>query len=301
MFEVFDEAVAADGGEPVTPVATMTTSLALPGQPRPAGLNSVSIAGDRGFDPLGFGKDKETILKYRSAEIKHARLAMLAAAGWPISELWDTGIANALGLPSIIEQNNGLAPAVLNGGLGLISPVYFGAVLLFAMAAELKGLNVKEMKQGADPSWMMTGSWTPGDLGFDPLGLYGFNGAKKSMETAEIKNGRVAMIGITVMCIQEFIEKKVSPAPPAPPTAPPPTAPHPTGFAGTKPIREPAIPTSAKALTLRLLASSSPHPSALPFPQQPVVELSPVFFTPFWELVAKAMMESPMIEGYPLN
>jgi hypothetical protein len=40
------------------------------------------------LDPLGFAKDKATLVRMRDAEIKHSRLAMLAAAGWPLSELW---------------------------------------------------------------------------------------------------------------------------------------------------------------------------------------------------------------------
>jgi hypothetical protein len=36
-----------------------------------------TLAGDRGFDPLGFIKSKEDLIWYREAEMKHARLAML--------------------------------------------------------------------------------------------------------------------------------------------------------------------------------------------------------------------------------
>eukprot|EP00621_Florenciella_sp_RCC1693_P011746 CAMPEP_0182531682 /NCGR_PEP_ID=MMETSP1323-20130603/9640_1 /TAXON_ID=236787 /ORGANISM="Florenciella parvula, Strain RCC1693" /LENGTH=274 /DNA_ID=CAMNT_0024741283 /DNA_START=49 /DNA_END=873 /DNA_ORIENTATION=+ len=194
MFDVFDEAVAADGGEPATPVAAMTTSLALPGQPRPAGLNSVSIAGDRGFDPLGFGKDKETILKYRSAEIKHARLAMLAAAGWPLGEVFDKPLAGALNLNSPIVENNGLAPSLLNGGLGLISPAYWVAVIGMAAAVEALGFTLK--------------SEDPGDYGFDPLGLYPKDTAGKlQMQEKEMIHGRVAMVAITAFAAQEFASK----------------------------------------------------------------------------------------------
>jgi light-harvesting complex II chlorophyll a/b binding protein 4 len=51
----------------------------------------------------------------REAEIKHSRLAMLAAAGWPLSELWHQSLANTLGLDSILAAEN-RAPSVLNGG-----------------------------------------------------------------------------------------------------------------------------------------------------------------------------------------
>jgi hypothetical protein len=45
---------------------------------RPAALDG-TLAGDVGFDPLGFAKSKNDLMNYREAEIKHARLAMLAA------------------------------------------------------------------------------------------------------------------------------------------------------------------------------------------------------------------------------
>ena len=39
-----------------------------------------------GYDPLSLGKDPETVEKYRSYELLHARWAMLAAAGIVIPE-----------------------------------------------------------------------------------------------------------------------------------------------------------------------------------------------------------------------
>lgn len=39
--------------------------------------------------------------------------------------------------------------------------------------------------------------------GFDPLNLYDVKGGKKAMETAEVKNGRLAMIAITAYAFQE--------------------------------------------------------------------------------------------------
>ena len=49
-------------------------------------------------------------------EIKHARLAMLAAVGWPASELSHFTLAKILGLENLLAPN-GRAPSVLNGGL----------------------------------------------------------------------------------------------------------------------------------------------------------------------------------------
>ncbi len=49
--------------------------------------------------------------------------------------------------------------------------------------------------------------YVAGDLGFDPLKLYGVRKDKKSMETAELKNGRLAMLAITAYAFQEFATK----------------------------------------------------------------------------------------------
>ena len=75
--------------------------------------------------------------------------------------------------------------------------------------------NASEYKKGqakaADSQWMLTGSYVPGDLGFDPLGLYTIFGKSESgkmlMETAEIKNGRLAMLAITIYALEEAITK----------------------------------------------------------------------------------------------
>jgi len=60
-------------------------SKALPFAQRPKLLDG-SLPGDVGFDPFGFGgADKVSLLNMREAELKHGRLAMLAAVGWPLA------------------------------------------------------------------------------------------------------------------------------------------------------------------------------------------------------------------------
>ena len=80
---------------------------------------STVLATDR-FDPLNLAKDKATLLQFRAAEIKHARLAMLAAAGWPVAESWDRGLAGLVGANSPIADNGGLVHSrvVMHGGPG---------------------------------------------------------------------------------------------------------------------------------------------------------------------------------------
>lgn len=169
-------------------------SQSLPFVNCPAALDG-SMAGDVGFDPLGFAGTTTDLKNYRDAEIKHGRLAMLAAAGWPLSELFDKKIAAALGLPAVLDANNRV-PSVLNGGMGKISPVYWGACLLLASAIEVYESGVASKKK----------DYFPGDLGFDPFGLYPKEEKdRKWMQTAEIKNGRLAMIAITAFAAQEFV------------------------------------------------------------------------------------------------
>lgn len=172
-------------------------SQALPFATRPLMLTG-ELPGDAGFDPLGFAKSREDLMNYREAEIKHARLAMLAAAGWPLSELFDKKIALALHLTPLVDSSD-RAPSILNGGLGKVNPFYWIAVLGAASAIEFYGIN--RSKSGDE-------SYFPGNLGFDPLGVYPKNEAdQKNMQLAEIKNGRLAMIAIFGFAIQEFVSK----------------------------------------------------------------------------------------------
>ena len=62
------------------------------------------LAGDIGFDPLGLGDTSEKLTFYREAEVKHARLAMLAAAGWPVAELLNGKLSAFLGVPSLLTH-----------------------------------------------------------------------------------------------------------------------------------------------------------------------------------------------------
>jgi len=161
-----------------------------------------TLAGDVGFDPLGFSKSKKTLYWMREAEIKHGRLAMLAAVGWPLSELWHNPLAEFLHLDSLLASGD-RAPSILNGGL---SSGYASGMLMASIAIagllEGKAMNSGNIFWNADKS----DDYKPGDFGFDPYGLYTKrNGDKKEMETAEIKNGRLAMIAITAYVVQELV------------------------------------------------------------------------------------------------
>jgi hypothetical protein len=172
-------------------------SMSLPFLKRPEALDG-SLPGDRGFDPFNFSSDQDALQWQRTAEIKHGRLAMLAAAGWPIAELFDRKIAYALELkPLLVFQDR--VPSILNGGLSHISPAYWFTVFSFAAVMEAMGYAKEfEAKQAGQ-------EYTPGDLGFDPLGLSGKTEKDRKFKLeAELFNGRLGMLAITGFAIQEW-------------------------------------------------------------------------------------------------
>ncbi|KAG8467047.1 hypothetical protein KFE25_000363 [Diacronema lutheri] len=173
-------------------------SKALPFAPRPALLDG-TLAGDNGFDPLGLAESESRLAFYREAEIRHCRLAMLAAANWPLAELLNKPLAKLLNLPAITEQTGGLAPSIPNGGLGQVSAAFWLLVVAIGILAEVGEITP-----------LLPEARIAGDLGFDPLGLFAKMTAqeKRTMQDKELANGRLAMIAITVFVVQEFVSKK---------------------------------------------------------------------------------------------
>jgi light-harvesting complex II chlorophyll a/b binding protein 4 len=150
---------------------------------------------------------RKNVMWMREAEIKHARLAMLAAAGWPMAEIINGGWLKQ------VAGTGGRAPALLNGGLGDMPTMPFLVLAAVGMAyLETKTLdNVEGLTK--------TG-YVPGDLGFDPLGYstgtglaaelpkgppYPNLGDMRKLQTSEIKHGRAAMVAITGFVAQEAL------------------------------------------------------------------------------------------------
>jgi len=195
----------------------------LPGSYAPRYLTG-ELAGDVGFDPLclvqlartGTAIDRSNkwgsvdrkarmvmctpyearrkVMWMREAEVKHARLAMVAAAGWPISELLDGPLSKLFGLPNQLASG-GRAPSLFNGHL--FEGPQGAFVLLVALAISYLEANTLDNVEGLTPT-----GYVPGDLGFDPLKL----GEKRpDMHLAEIKHGRVAMLAVAGFSVQEAI------------------------------------------------------------------------------------------------
>ena len=152
------------------------------------------LVGNKGFDPLNCSTDISTLKRYREAEIKHGRLAMLASVGWPLSEIYHPYLSKLVDKVDILSIN-GKVPSVLNGGLDKVNPVFFMAIIVFTATLESVGINK-----------VYDEDTIPGDLGFDPLKLYVDKDpkTKRDLELKELNNGRLAMLAITYYAISEF-------------------------------------------------------------------------------------------------
>jgi len=161
-------------------------------------LEDCVMVGNKGFDPLGLARNIEELDTYREAEIKHGRLAMLAALGWPASERLQPYFAQVTGAPNLLSGGE-KAPSLLNGGLENINPFFFIGILAFTAFVETEVLTKMKKKENRKP----------GDLGFDPLGLYfgKTEDVKRDYELKELQNGRLAMIGIVGYVAEEFVTK----------------------------------------------------------------------------------------------
>jgi len=134
------------------------------------------------FNELSAEEQKQAVLWMREAELKHARLAMLAALGWPLGELSNWGFLHEFG------DLNGRTPSLFNGGLlEVFAPFWF----VFLGAASYVELTSIDAGIGAN-----------GDYKFDPLGMGA--GKESEMRLKELKNGRLAMMAITGFAVQEF-------------------------------------------------------------------------------------------------
>ena len=136
---------------------------------------------------------------YRDAELKHGRLAMLAAVAWPLQERLNPLLAARFHYPNLVAETGGLSPSVLNGGLEQ-GPIPSAVATFFILASliEAQGLRVKKADGDA---------WLPGDYGLGPK--FYPRGSKElfDAQAGEVWNGRVAMIAILAYVTQEFITK----------------------------------------------------------------------------------------------
>lgn len=139
------------------------------------------MPGDQGFDPLGLSEvDAVGIDLYwlREAEIKHARVAMMAAAGF----IWVEAFGPAPGCEAATAKNQMEAFWQLWGS----HPQYIAAGLIFIMFFEaVSGIAATTGRE--------SGMRAPGDFGLNPFKLAADSEKMKKFQEQEIANGRLAM------------------------------------------------------------------------------------------------------------
>ncbi len=178
------------------------------------------LAGDFGFDPIGMAT-KENLFTLREIEMKNARIAMLAAVGWPSAELSHLIIASRLGKESLLGLD-GRAPSVLNGGLNN-SFALFALGLFFAVGSvlEIELLRKREIlrKQSEVEAFDKfldmfedEGADIPGNYQWDPLNFDrkitdGDPERRALIQAVEVFNGRVAMLACVGYIVQEYLTK----------------------------------------------------------------------------------------------
>ena len=155
-----------------------------------------SIAPIEQFDPLGMldGASKEQVMVYREAEITHGRVGMLAALGFLVQE-WSHPLFQADGGPAISQMPK--LPA------GIWLAMIFGVGIAEGYRVN-RGFNDPTLPDHFFQKLRPT--YTPGDLGFDPLGLAPTDPAEfREMQTKELQNGRIGMLAAAGFMAQETV------------------------------------------------------------------------------------------------
>jgi len=164
------------------------TTVANPFESMPGGFGwaqSKGLAYSFG-KPFSQEKFPDLVPYVQEAEIKHARVAMLAAVGFPLQEQFHPLFGGDIDAPSYISFQ--MTP------LQTFWPIVVSAIFLLEANTALQ-----TFKDPTEALWALNEDHQAGDLGFDPLNF----GAKADLRAQELAVGRLAMLGIAGMVAQE--------------------------------------------------------------------------------------------------
>lgn len=168
----------------------------------PIGMEG-SLAPTGFFDPLGLsvGKDATTLKQYREAEIKHGRICMLASVGLLTQEI----TKNPLGIDG---------PSIRHLDLIDVPFPEFGELFIL-LCAFIEGWSIvnrwepRSVTRGLKRAATLRSDVEPGDFGWDPLGWYPSDPREQAIiKTKELQNGRLAMLGVAGIVVQELLDGK---------------------------------------------------------------------------------------------
>lgn len=152
------------------------------------------------FDPLGFMSSEDMTegkaRYFREVELKHGRVAMLGALGFLVGENFHPLFGGDINVPSYVAfQASPLQdfwPAVV---------ATIGVFEFFSITTIDGGFTIRENMPAG-------GKREAGDFMFDPLGFKPKNPTElATMQSKELNNGRLAMIGMAGMVAQELVSQ----------------------------------------------------------------------------------------------
>jgi len=220
------ESSAAAAATTTAAVSFLEDALLQGVVPADAGVGENSLPGDFGFDPLHLatedyirpaqslfwklvpGASAEEIQKwneprqsalilrdYREAEIRHSRLAMLAATIWPLQEMLDR---------LLLDQDQFGSTTFVYGGVTLpYLTLVMTAVMMLLGYLDIYASTIKDVDDVGE-------AFLPGDCFWDPLSI--LEGApatmKRNMQERELFNGRFAMIAVAFYIFEEATTHK---------------------------------------------------------------------------------------------
>ena len=164
------------------------TTVANPFESMPGGFGWAQSKGLTYSFGKPFSQEKfpDLVPYVQEAEIKHARVAMLAAVGFPLQEQFHPLFGGDIDAPSYISFH--MTP------LQTFWPIVVSAIFLLEANTALQ-----TFKDPTEALWALKEDHQAGDLGFDPLNF----GAKADLRAQELAVGRLAMLGIAGMVAQE--------------------------------------------------------------------------------------------------
>jgi light-harvesting complex I chlorophyll a/b binding protein 1 len=125
---------------------------------------------------------------------------MLASLGMLVAESFHPLFGGEIDVPAILAFQETLQIGVRREPSSIYS-----AILLAIAIPEVFSVFTFNSPAGGQP-WSIREDHEPGNLGFDPLGLKPTDKAElKEMQTKELNNGRLAMLGAAGMIAQELV------------------------------------------------------------------------------------------------
>jgi hypothetical protein len=189
-----------------TPVISRSAPAAASLRMGVADMEGVGVeTGGKVFDPLGLSKiaSEETLAWYRAAELKHSRIAMAAVTGWA----WVSSGGPLF--PGYLSPSEGITFASLGtqGYAAWDAVPENGKFQIIGVIGILELLGEAAVK----PHYMAGG--TPGKIPllWDPLGFTKKLSAEAlaRKRVSELKNGRLAMIGVASLVSGHFIPDSI--------------------------------------------------------------------------------------------